>query len=265
MSEPTKKPHSEDPPPNGTIPPNVALSRLAHEAAASAREKTIPPMGQAPIALWLLVGVTFIGTVAGVILSRSCGQMFDYQSSFQENYKRTSPKGPGTGGPAPKEALAAYSAKGAKLFSAKCSGCHGPDGKGDGTNYPSLAGSAFAIGESERLEMIILNGLTGPTSNGKTFGAGLMPPQGAGMTQEDLAVLMTYVRNGLGNKTGDIITPEMAKAGMDASLARKNAGQPVTAAELNAVHKKPLPGVIMDPHSMVNPITLQPATGAAKP
>ena len=90
-------------------------------------------------------------------------------------------------GPQPKEALAAFSARGAKIYSAKCNGCHGADGKGDGANYPSLAGSEWVVGETERLAMVILNGLQGPISTGKVYGAGIMPAQAAGRTTEELA------------------------------------------------------------------------------
>jgi cytochrome c553 len=154
-------------------------------------------------------------------------------------------------------------AKGAKIYSAKCNGCHGADAKGDGANYPSLAGSKWVIGNTEKLSMIILNGLQGPTSTGKTYGAG-MPAQAAGLTPEDLAGVMTYLRNNFGNTTGDVTTAEMAKAALDISAARAKAGQQVTGEELVADHDKALPGAPLDPKIMVDPVTLAPAT-AAKP
>ena len=47
------------------------------------------------------------------------------------------------------------------------------------------------------------------------------------MTPEDLAGIMTYVRNNFGNATGDVVTIDMAKAAMEISAARKNAGKSV--------------------------------------
>ena len=106
--------------------------------------------------------------------------------------------------------------------------------------------------------MIILNGIQGPISTGKTYGAGIMPPQGAGMTPEDLAGVMTYVRNNFGNSTGDVVTVEMAKAALDLSASREKAGQSVTSEEILAKHKVMLPGEQMAPDMMVNPATLAP-------
>ena len=147
-------------------------------------------------------------------------------------------------------------AKGAKIFTAKCNGCHGSDAKGNGSTYPSLVGSKWANGETERFAMIILNGLQGPVSDGKSYG--VMPPQGIGMAPEDLAGIMTYIRNNFGNTKGDVITTEMAKAAMDISAARKKAGNSVTAEELAADHVKALPGAVLDPATMLDPLTLKP-------
>jgi mono/diheme cytochrome c family protein len=168
------------------------------------------------------------------------------------------PGGEGAGGK-PKEALAAYMSKGSKIYSAKCNGCHGADAKGDGANYPSLSGSKWVVGPSEGFAMVILNGLQGPTSSGKTYGAGLMPPQGVGMSPEDLAGLMTFVRNSFNNSTGDVVTVDMAKAAIEISGKREKAGQPVTADEIMSVHQQALPGDVLDPKALVNPINLAPA------
>jgi mono/diheme cytochrome c family protein len=227
------------------------------EAAATAREKRIADNGREPISLWVIVGIAVPLIVAGIILGNG-GSYFSYKSTFRENYIRDTPKGAGSDGPAPKEALAAYSAKGAKLYSAKCQGCHGADAKGDGANYPSLAGSKRVLGPTEGFAMVIINGIQGPTSSGKTYGAGLMPPQGAGMSGEDLAGIMTYVRNNFGNASGDVVTVEMATAALDISAKRAKAGQPSTDEEIVSIHMKALPGEVMDPKVMVNPVTLLP-------
>jgi hypothetical protein len=153
--------------------------------------------------------------------------------------------------------------KGEKIYTAKCNGCHGSDAKGNGSTYPSLVGSPWVNGETERFAMIILNGLEGPVSNGTTYG--LMPPQGIGMTAEELAGIMTYVRNNFGNTKGDVITVEMAKAALEISAARKNVGKATTGAELTAEHLKDLPGTALDPKTLVDPVTLIPVAAAAAP
>jgi hypothetical protein len=102
-----------------------------------------------------------------------------------------------------------------------------------------------------------MNGLQGPTSTGKVYGAGVMPAQGGGMSPQDLAFLLTFVRNSFGNSVGDVITPEMAKAAMDISAKRAKAGSAVTAEELKE-HEKELPGDKADPNIMIDPISLKP-------
>ncbi len=250
--------HSEKPDLDDTINVSDTHGRLVREAAATAREKRVSDNGLEPVSLWIFVVCGIVLLVAGGILGEG-GNLFAYGSTFRPSYVRAEPGGDGEVGLQPKAALAAYSAKGNRIYSARCQGCHGPDGRGDGANYPSLAGSSWVTGESQVLAMVILNGLQGPTSTGKTYGAGIMPPQGAGMSAQELAGLMTNLRNSFGNETGDVITTEMAEAAISASAARSNSGQPMTADEIVSSHRQPLPGEPLDPATMVDPVSLAPA------
>jgi len=260
MSLPNQKPDLED-----SINVTETHGRLAREAAAAAREKRISANGSEPISLWLISACGLVAIIAGAMLG-GAGNIFSYDASFREGYVRTPPPGAAESGPVPKEAMAAYMTRGAKIYSVKCNGCHMSDAKGDGANFPSLVGSAWATGKTERLAMIILNGLNGPMSTGKTYGgAGGMAAQGAGLSPEDLAGIMTYVRNNFGNSVGDVVTTEMAKAAMEISAKRAKTGQQVTAEELTAGHVKTLPGEPMDPKTMVDPLTLTPAAAPAAP
>jgi mono/diheme cytochrome c family protein len=251
MSEPNSKPDLED-----SINVTEAHGKVVREAAACAREKRIVDNGIEPVSLWAFVACGVVLLIAGGILGGG-GRLFAYGTTFREGYVRTPAAGAADTGPVPKEALAAYMAKGSKIYSAKCNGCHGSDAKGNGSTFPSLVGSKWVVGETEILAMIILNGLEGPVSNGTTYG--VMPPQGIGMTAEDLAGIMTYVRNSFGNAVGDVVTTDMAKAAIEISAARKNAGKSATGAELTADHLKALPGDVLDPKTLLDPITLAPA------
>jgi mono/diheme cytochrome c family protein len=252
MSLPHQKPDLED-----SINVTEAHGRVVREAAACAREKRISENGNESIPIGPLIACGIAAFLAGGIFFGSKADLFSYGAVFQPGYVRSAAPGKGDTGPLPKEALAAYSAKGAKIFSSKCSGCHGSDAKGNGSTYPSLIGSKWVLGETQRFAMVILNGLQGPVSNGTTYG--VMPPQGIGMAPEDLAGIMTYMRNNMGNSSGDVITTDMAKAAIDISAARKKAGQSVTADELTADHIKALAGAALDPKTMLDPVTLAPA------
>jgi len=255
MSPQNHKPDLED-----SINVTEAHGRVVREAAACAREKRIASNGSEPISLGVLAVCGVVAIVAGGILGGG-GNLFAYGTTFREGYVRSAPPGAEDSGPQPKEALAAYMTRGAKIYSVKCNGCHGPDAKGNGSSYPSLVGSPWVTDETDRFAMIIINGLDGPISSGKTYG--LMPPQGIGMSPEDLAGVMTYVRNHFGNSTGDVVTVEMAKAALEISAARPNVGKPTTGPELTADHAKNLPGDVLDPTTLVDPMTLLPAEAAA--
>lgn len=257
MSQSNQKPDLDE-----SINVAEAHGRVVREAAACARENRIVETGIQPVSLWATVACGIVVLIAGGVLGAG-GDFFAYSAMFRPGYVRTPAPGVVDSGPKPKTALAAYEAKGAKIFSAKCSGCHGPDARGNGSTYPTLVGAKWPNGETERFAMIILNGLQGPVDDGKTYG--VMPPQGIGMAPEDLAGIMTYVRNNFGNTKGDVITKEMAKAAMDISAKRAKAGSAVTKEELNSDHAKNLPGDVMDPTTMLDPLTLEPVAAPKKP
>jgi mono/diheme cytochrome c family protein len=259
MSSSHQKPDLED-----SINVTEAHGRVEFEAAAAAREKRIVDNGIEPITVWVLAACGAVLVIAGGILGKD-GKFFNYASTFKDGYVRQAPEGKANTGPEPKEALAAYMARGAKIYTAKCNGCHGAGAQGDGTNYPPLVGSKWALGETERFAMIILNGLKGPVSSGKSFPGAGMPAQGGGLTPEDLAGVMTYVRNNFGNSKGDVVTVQMAAAAIEISNARAMAGQQVTAEELTADHVKALPGDPIDAKAKVNPLTLLPVKAAKAP
>lgn len=83
-----------------------------------------------------------------------------------------------------------------------CAACHGPTGAGTPNIGPPLANSEWVTGPVENLIGIQLRGLTGPISvAGKdyTFPAP-MAAMGAGQPDENIAAVLTYIRNDFGNK-----------------------------------------------------------------
>lgn len=231
-----------------------AHERIVRESAAAAREKRIADNGREPTSLWLIVVCGLVAMVAGAVLG-DAGKLFSYASTFRPGYVRGVAEGADDSGPAPRPALAAFSSRGARIYSAKCQSCHGPDGRG-GANYPTLVGSEWVTGDTRTLAMVILNGLQGPSSTGKDYG--VMPAQGGGMSNEDLAGIMTYIRNNLGNETGDVITTEMAATAFEVSGNRSAPGSAITADEIKAAHASMLPGEPLDPEVLVNPVDLKP-------
>jgi mono/diheme cytochrome c family protein len=238
---------------------NVTIAHTSEPTAAAARENNHPGYTRESLSITVFCICSVILILAGGALGKAQGSLFSYSSTIRPDYVRG--KAPGVADDValpPKAILDVYVKKGQSLYSAKCNGCHMSDGKGDGANYPSLAGSSWVNGSSERFSQVILNGLQGPTSTGKVYGAGVMPAQGGGMNAQDLAFLMTFVRNSFGNSVGDVITAEQAQAALDIAAARKNPAAPVTAEELKS-HDKDLAGAKVDPTILIDPITLKPA------
>lgn len=107
-----------------------------------------------------------------------------------------------------------------------CSACHGQNGEG-GLAGPPLANSEWVSGPVSNLILIQLRGLVGPIKvNGKeyNFPAGMAPM--AYQTDEQIAGVLTYVRNSFGHKA-TAVKPEQVAA------LRSEVGKPqITAEEL---------------------------------
>ena len=102
-----------------------------------------------------------------------------------------------------KNLLSAYR-KGRDQYAVSCGACHQADGKGLPNMAPTLAKSDWVIGDAKRLIGVAVHGLMGPIKvNGKPVEGvpPIMPPHGF-MKDEQLAGILTYVRNAWGNRAG---------------------------------------------------------------
>ena len=105
-----------------------------------------------------------------------------------------------------------------------CGACHGQNGEG-GPAGPPLAGSEWVTGPVSNLILIQLRGLKGPIEvAGKVydFPAGMTPM--AYQTDEQIAGVLTYIRNSFGNKAS-AVKPEQVAA------LRGEVGKPQLTAE----------------------------------
>ncbi len=114
-------------------------------------------------------------------------------------------------------------ARGQTVYMQVCFACHQPTGLGLPGMFPPLAGSDWASAKKpDRMIRMILHGLTGPVSiNGQPFAtpAPLMPPQGAALSDQQIADVLTYVRDTFGNKAS-AVSPDEVKAVREAEKAR---------------------------------------------
>jgi mono/diheme cytochrome c family protein len=109
-----------------------------------------------------------------------------------------------------------------------CALCHNPDGAGKPNQAPPLAGAELVLGSANRLIHIPLAGLQGPlTVKGQQWNLA-MPAMGAALSDEDLAAVLSYMRQSWGNKASEITPEQVAKVRQE--LGGRT--QPYTAAEL---------------------------------
>ncbi|NVK30215.1 MAG: cytochrome c oxidase subunit II [Gammaproteobacteria bacterium] len=89
----------------------------------------------------------------------------------------------------------ALMAKGQTIYNNVCAGCHQVTGAGLPGAFPAITGSAVATGDKAGHIALILNGVAGSAMSSYAW-----------MPDEDIAAVLTYQRNGLGNSVGDVVT-----------------------------------------------------------
>ena len=110
-----------------------------------------------------------------------------------------------------KNLLNAYR-KGRDQYAVSCGACHQADGKGLPHMAPTLAKSDWVTGDATRLIGVAVHGLMGPIKvNGKAVEGvpPIMPPHGF-MKDDQLADILTYVRNAWGNQADAISSDDIA-------------------------------------------------------
>ncbi|MCZ6796024.1 MAG: cytochrome c [Planctomycetota bacterium] len=108
----------------------------------------------------------------------------------------------GPAGPVPAELLA----RGRQLYEVSCASCHQKSGAGARGVAPPLAGSSWTEGSVERLVRITLHGVRGPLEvKGVSYNLE-MPGLGHVFDDEEVAAILTYVRQAWGNRASAVST-----------------------------------------------------------
>lgn len=89
--------------------------------------------------------------------------------------------------------------KGESVYVNNCATCHMPDGAGMAGTFPALSGSQVVTGPIDDQIDLVFNG------------KGMMPGFGPMLTETELAAVITYTRNALGNSVGDLVQPTAIK------------------------------------------------------
>jgi mono/diheme cytochrome c family protein len=178
---------------------------------------TEPSVGFAPVPviIFLLIGILFF--LGQLYLDRYAGGFNAKVYGPYKSWKQVADL-------QPKDANAVAFAKGKNIFSASCAPCHQATGMGAPGQFPPLAGSEWVLAPSpNRIIRIAQNGLEGPIKvKGTDWSLAMPGGLTAGLSDEDMAALMTYIR---GNKewgnNASPVTPEQVKAVRDQTKDRQ--------------------------------------------
>jgi len=104
--------------------------------------------------------------------------------------------------------------KGAEIYGREghCGTCHQPDGLGlELSGFPPLSKTTWVNDDESRLIKLTLNGMLGPIEvNGKQY-PGLVPmtPFGGMLSDDEIAAVLTFVRNSFGNQSAPVASAKV--------------------------------------------------------
>ena len=92
-------------------------------------------------------------------------------------------------------------AKGEAVYQANCMACHGATGGGVPGAFPAMTGSPIVTGDIAEHMNVVMNGRAGSA----------MAAYKGQLSDVDLAAVITFERNSLGNSVGDLVQPSAIK------------------------------------------------------
>lgn len=104
---------------------------------------------------------------------------------------------------------------GKSIYLTNCATCHQPNGMGVPGAFPPLAGSEWVTGSEERLVRIVLHGLQGPITVAGVEYNNVMAPLGAVLKDEQIANVLSYIRQEWGNAAPEVEPATVSKVRAD--------------------------------------------------
>ena len=106
---------------------------------------------------------------------------------------------------------AASMANGKAIYGKICITCHMADGGGVPNMNPPLIGTTYVLGPKPKLLSILLNGFNETVEIDGTTYSNVMPAQDY-LKDQEIADVLTYVRNSFGNKAPAVTLADVKKA-----------------------------------------------------
>jgi len=190
------------------------------------REKDDPRDGYEPIPLWMVSVFMALVFWGGAYLAF-------YSGGFKADVfdpSQVSWAGGGAVDKGPPDPMVV----GKRLYTANCVACHQATGQGVAGQFPTLVASEWVVGGDwvgdNHLVKILLHGLQGAIQvKGNTYN-GAMPPWKQ-LKDEQIALILTYIRNEWGNSAPAITADQVAAIRAETEGVR----EPYTQAQLQAI------------------------------
>jgi mono/diheme cytochrome c family protein len=127
---------------------------------------------------------------------------------------------------------------GEAIYMTRCMSCHQIDGAGIAGVFPPLNDTEWVVGDKGRVIRIVLDGMMGETEVQGVVYSGAMPPWKTFLSDEEIAAVVTYIRNAWDNEASDV-TPQEVKLVREATKARTTSW---TTEELEQEANQGIPG-----------------------
>jgi mono/diheme cytochrome c family protein len=109
-------------------------------------------------------------------------------------------------------------AAGAAIYRDQCSACHGLDGKGISELFPSIADSSMVRSDDPTTSIrIVLRGARSVGTSAQPTAPG-MPSYGRQLDDNEVAAVLTYMRNSWGGAAGQVDAGQVSKVRLDTAL-----------------------------------------------
>ena len=161
----------------------------------------------------LKTGIAAQGTVSGPmaeVVRQSTQHLADADLRAMAAYLKALPENPGPAAP-PATSPQADLPAGARVYEKHCAACHGERGEGAPGIYPALAGNrAVLLASPVNAVRSVLEGGFAPSTAGnpRPFG---MPPFATVLSNEEVAAVLSQVRNAWGNRARAVGALEVAR------------------------------------------------------
>lgn len=167
------------------------------------------------IATYLKTGRTPTSIATGLMaetISQSTSHMSDADLKAIATYLKDQPGQNADDNPAPVPSDQPVMKIGAKIYADECSGCHAANGKGIPSLFPALHGSAVVQQtDPTSLMHVVLRGSRGIATDAAPTGAA-MPEFGWLLKDDEVAAVLSYIRNSWGNAAPAVSVGEVGKA-----------------------------------------------------